>query len=99
SDLHETDNIWTILEKIDEVGATFFGQLLQSLNGKGQLPNNAAMEVLSFLKSIELTATETDLLLKQEQLVFSMQNLISSTGEQFENELKVTNVANRPMLQ
>ena len=73
----------------------FFNNLLDALEGKGEIPKEQAIELLALLKSAAIEAPKTDLLMKQEQQIFSLQSFIGSAGEQFENVLN-SNRSARP---
>ncbi len=85
STIANTNDFWTILSAIDKVAHQFFNQLTDALEGKGDIPKQQAVELLALLKAAELIAPKTDLLLKQELQVFSLQSYLTATSEQFES--------------
>lgn len=94
-----TNDFWTVLNAIDKVAPQFFAQLTDALEGKGEIPKQQAIELLTLLKTAELTAPKTDLLLKQEQQVFTLQGYLATTGERFENVLNTSSSAKNGMVQ
>ncbi|WP_421101216.1 hypothetical protein ACOKXV_13790, partial [Sporosarcina psychrophila] len=94
-----TNDFWTVLNTIDKVAPQFFAQLTDALEGKGEIPKQQAIELLTLLKTAELTAPKTDLLLKQEQQVFTLQGYLATMGERFENVLNSSSSAKKDMVQ
>lgn len=84
------NDFWSVLDLIDNETPQFFNNLSDSLLGKGAIPKEQAIELLALLKSATLTAPTTDLLMKQEQQIFSLQSLLGIAGEQFEKVLHST---------
>ncbi|KAA0966511.1 flagellar hook-length control protein FliK [Sporosarcina sp. ANT_H38] len=82
-----TNDFWTVLNALDKVAPQFFKQLTDALEGKGEIPKQQAIELLTLLKTAELTAPKTDLLMKQEQQVFTLQGYLATAGEHFEKVL------------
>ncbi len=91
--LANSTDFWMFLNAIDKVAPQFFKQLTDALEGKGTIPKQQAVELLVLLKSAELVAPTTDLLLKQEQQIFSLQGNLKVAGGHFEKELISTNSA------
>lgn len=85
-----SNDIWAVLNAIEQVAPQFFNQLSDALEGKGDLPKQQAANLLALLKIVELAAPKTDLLLKQEQQVFTLQNNLVAAGEQFEKLLQAS---------
>ncbi|MBE1553460.1 flagellar hook-length control protein FliK [Sporosarcina limicola] len=83
------NDVWTVLEQIDKVAPQFSNRLTESLEGKGEVSKQSAIELLALLKVVELVAPKTDLLMKQEQQVFSLQSLLATVGEQFGDAIKI----------
>ncbi|WP_318615418.1 flagellar hook-length control protein FliK [Sporosarcina sp. YIM B06819] len=83
---YSTD-LWTMLSAIDKVAPQFYEQLTHALEGEGELPKQQAIDLLTVLKTVELVSPKTDLLLKQEQQVFSLQSFLVAAGGQFEEAL------------
>lgn len=94
-----TNDFWTALNAIDKVAPQFFAQLTDALEGKGEISKQQAIELLTLLKTAELTAPKIDLLLKQEQQVFTLQGYLVTTGERFENVLNSSSSAKNGMVQ
>ncbi|MET3656120.1 flagellar hook-length control protein FliK [Sporosarcina psychrophila] len=94
-----TNDFWTVLNAIDKVAPQFFAQLTDALEGKGEISKQQAIELLTLLKTAELTAPKIDLLLKQEQQVFTLQGYLATTGERFENVLNSSSSAKNGMVQ
>ena len=59
--------------------------MTNALEGKGGIPKEQAIELLAFLKAVAIAAPKTDLTMKQEQQVFSLQGFL----QQQANDLKV----------
>jgi flagellar hook-length control protein FliK len=97
--LANVTDIWAFLNAIDKVTPQFFKQLTDALEGKGSIPKQQAVELLTLLKSVELVAPTTDLLMKQEQQLFSLQGNLKVAGEYFEKELSSNNSAKNSVVQ
>lgn len=78
-------NIWSLLEVIDKVAPKFFAELTTSLEGKGAIPKEEAVQLLAMLKAVAMEAPKTDLYVKQEQQVFSLQGFLAVTAEKVEH--------------
>ena len=87
------------MNAIDKVAPQFFTQLTDALEGKGEIPKQQAVELLTLLKTAELAAPKTDLLMKQEQQVFSLQGYLATAGEHFEKVLNSSSSAKNGMVQ
>ena len=85
-----SNDLWVMLNAIDKVAPLFFNQLTEALEGKGELPKQQALDLLAVLKTIELGAPKTDLLVKQEQQVFSLQSNLVAAREQIESTANIT---------
>ncbi|MEK4711289.1 flagellar hook-length control protein FliK [Sporosarcina sp. FSL K6-5500] len=94
-----TNDFWTVLNAIDKVATQFFKQLTDALEGKGDIPKQQAVELLALLKTAELTAPKIDLLMKQEQQVFSLQSYLATAGEHCEKVLNSIGSAKNVMVQ
>ncbi|MEK4406886.1 flagellar hook-length control protein FliK [Sporosarcina sp. FSL K6-6792] len=94
-----TNDFWTVLNAIDKVAPQFFKQLTDALEGKGDIPKQQAVELLTLLKTAELTAPKIDLLMKQEQQVFSLQSYLATAGEHCEKVLNSSGSAKNVMVQ
>jgi len=94
-----TNDFWTVLNAIDKVAPQFFAQLTDALEGKGEIPKQQAVELLTLLKTAELAAPKNDLLMKQEQQVFTLQGYLATMGERFENVLNSSSSAKNGMVQ
>ncbi|WP_342512602.1 flagellar hook-length control protein FliK [Sporosarcina sp. FSL K6-1522] len=88
-----TNDIWVVLEKIDKIAPQFFEQLTTALDGKADMSKQQAVDVLTLLKTIELVAPKTDLLVRQEQQIASLQSFLVAAGAQFEEGLQVSKTA------
>ncbi len=82
--------LWSLLEFFDEVAPQFFAGLTDALEGKGRIPQEEALTLLATLKAVMITAPQTDLLLKQEQQVFSLQSYLTNVSERVENTIQVS---------
>lgn len=91
--------IFSLLEAIDALAPQFFKNLLTSIEGKGELPKEQAIELLTFLKTIEIIAPKTDLHIKQEQQVFSVQSMIAAITNKFETNLNAKSSAKIELVQ
>lgn len=85
-----SNDLWAMLNAVEQVAPQFFKQLSEALDGKGELPKQQAVDLLTFLKTVELVAPKTDLLLKQEQQVFSLQSFLVAASGQFEDTLNTS---------
>ena len=95
SAVSSTTDLWAIVNAVDIVAPQFFKQLTDALEGKGGIPQRQAVELLTLLKTVELAAPKTDLLMKQEQLVFSLQGYLGTANKHFEeNENSAKNAKN-----
>ena len=99
SEVANTNDFWTVLNAIDKVAPQFFNQLTDALEGKGEIPKQQAVELLTLLKAAELVAPKTDLLMKQEQQVFTLQSYLATASEHFEKVLNSNSSANNVMVQ
>ncbi|MER2088136.1 MAG: flagellar hook-length control protein FliK [Sporosarcina sp.] len=99
SQVTNTTDFWTVLNAIDNVAPKFFTQLTDALEGKGVIPKKQAVDLLTLLKTAELLAPKTDLFLKQEQQVFSLQGYLVTEGEHFGNVRNSQSSANHGILQ
>ncbi|MFD1928700.1 flagellar hook-length control protein FliK [Sporosarcina siberiensis] len=87
------DSIIPLLDAIDALTPQFFNNLLASLEGNGEMPKDQAIELLAFLKTIEVSALKTDLYVKQEQQVFNLQSMLTTVANEFETNLNVKSLA------
>lgn len=84
---------WTILSQIEAHAPAIFKELKDSLEGKGALSQQEAVELATLLKSISIAVPERDLLMKQEQQIFTLQNFLSATNVKLEGlTVRATNV-------
>ena len=90
-----TNDFWSVLNVLENGGPQFFNQLTDALQGKGAIPKEQAMDLLLLFKTEALTAPKMDLLLKQEQQIFALQNFLGAAGEQFEKGLQHSSSTNR----
>lgn len=81
------NDFWSLLDIIDKVAPNFFAEMTTALEGKGAIPKEQAVDLLALLKSIEVAAPKTDLLMKQEQQVFSLQSLLAATAEKLDSTI------------
>jgi len=81
--MHVND-FWSLLDVIDKIAPQFFAELTTALEGKGAIPKDQAVELLALLKSVTLAAPKMDLVMKQEQQVFSLQGFLVATSERVE---------------
>ncbi|WP_203246226.1 flagellar hook-length control protein FliK [Sporosarcina beigongshangi] len=95
---YSTD-FWTVLNAVDKVAPQFFAQLSDELAGKGELSKQQAVDLLTILKTVSLIAPKTDLLVKQEQQVFSLQSYLVAAAGQFEETLNANSTTKLDMLQ
>ncbi|MFJ7933143.1 flagellar hook-length control protein FliK [Sporosarcina sp. NPDC096371] len=99
SEVAYSNDLWVVLNAIDEVAPQFFNQMSDALADKGDLSKQQAVNLLTVLKVAELVAPKTDLLLKQEQQVFSLQSHLITMGEQFEEGLKSNSSAKQGIIE
>lgn len=83
-DMSSNSQLWALLNFVDDVAPKFFAGLADALEGKGVIPRESALDLLAVLKAVAIAAPQTDLLLKQEQQVFSLQSYLATTGERIE---------------
>ncbi|BAQ10519.1 flagellar hook-length control protein [Bacillus sp. OxB-1] len=95
----ETGDLWQMINIVDKVAPQFFEQLSDALSGKGEIPKQQAVELLAMLKAVTLLAPKTDLILKQEQQLFSLENYLNLAGERFENVLNSNTTNKNSMVQ
>ena len=82
------EDVWSLLNILDQVAPKFFEEVLHALEGKGEIPKDQAIELLVLLKTVAIQAADTDLTMKEEQQLFSLQGFLQATGERFENSLQ-----------
>ena len=80
-------DLWSLLTIVDEIGPKLFSEIVSSLEGKSVIPKEQAIELLTILKLVAITAPETDLTMKQEQQLFSLQGFLVAAEERFESTL------------
>lgn len=98
SEVTYSNDLWVVLNAIDQVAPQFFNQLSDNLLNKGDLSKQQALDLLTVLKAAELVAPKTDLLLKQEQQIFSLQSYLATAGEQFDNALNANSSTKQAMV-
>ncbi|WP_010286406.1 flagellar hook-length control protein FliK [Kurthia massiliensis] len=72
------DQLFDVLNQIDQNVQTFVQNLSNALAGKGDVSKSAAHDVTKLLKFIEIAAPKTDLALKQEMQVSQLKDWMSS---------------------
>jgi flagellar hook-length control protein FliK len=84
-ELSVATDMWTLLSMIDDTGSRFF----EALNSALQKPatSNEAIELLAFLKTIDLIAPKTDMDVSMEQKVDSFHHMLSGAAGQFEQRM------------
>ena len=87
TELSDTPDFWAIMHAIDKVAPRFFNELSDALEGKGEIPKQQAIELLTLLKAGELIAPKTDLHLKQEQQVFTLQSYMAKAAVRHETNM------------
>ena len=87
TELSDTPDFWAIMHAIDKVAPQFFNELSDALEGKGEIPKQQAIELLTLLKAGELIAPKTDLYLKQEQQVFTLQSYMAKAAVRHETNM------------
>ena len=80
-------DIWSLLTIVDEIGPKLFSEIAGALEGKSIIPKEQAIELLTILKTVAIIAPETDLTMKQEQQLFSLQGFLVAAEERFESTL------------
>ena len=81
------NDLWSLLKIVDEIGPKLFAEIASALEGKGAIPKEQAIELLTILKTVAIMAPEKDLTMKQEQQLFSLQGFLVSAGDRFESTL------------
>ncbi|MGX9133666.1 flagellar hook-length control protein FliK [Rummeliibacillus sp. JY-2-4R] len=76
----KAEDVWNILNGIEQNLPTFIQRLMASINGGSEstVSKSQVSQVLQFLKIVELVAPKTDLLLNQEYQTFQVKELIST---------------------
>lgn len=82
------NDVWSLLNVLDQVAPKFFEEVLHALEGKGEIPKDQAIELLVFFKTVAIQAADTDLTMTEEQHLFSLQGFLQATGERFESLLQ-----------
>lgn len=98
SEVTYSNDLWVVLNAIDQVAPQFFNQLSDNLLNKGDLSKQQALDLLTVLKAAELVAPKTDLLLKQEQQIFSLQSYLATAGEQFDSTINASSSSKQAMV-
>lgn len=88
TEITTTTDVWFVMDVIEKIAPQFFKGLSESLEGKGGVGKQQAVDLITFLKGIQLTAPKNDLSMKQEQQVFTLQGYLASTAEHFEQTLE-----------
>lgn len=90
-----TSEMWTLLNMIDEAGIRFFENLTESL----QQPEtrNEAAQLLTFIKTIEMIAPKTDMLLSMEQKVDNFRHMMAGAAGQFEQRIMAPIAKQEPL--
>lgn len=88
TEITTTNDIWLVMNVIEKVAPQFFKGLSEALEGKGDVSKQQAVDLLTLLKGIQLAAPKTDLVMKQEQQVFTLQSYLTSVGENFEQAVQ-----------
>ena len=83
------ENIWSMLENIDQNQLNFMQNLLSSIkqDSNAKISKTQAAQVLQVLKLIEITAPKTDLMLKQEYQTFQLKEMLSQLSSKVEQSL------------
>lgn len=93
TDLSMATDVWTLLTMIDEVGTKFFDKLNEALAE----PQNEEVNLLTFLKAVEMTVSKSDMVVSMEQKAASFQSMLTGAAEQFDQ--KVANSAKQEIPQ
>lgn len=80
-------DLWSLLTIVDEIGPKLFAEIASALEGKGAIPKEQAIELLTVLKTVAIMTPEKDLTMIQEQQLFSLQGFLASAGDRFESTL------------
>lgn len=95
--LTTSTDLWTLLSVIEEQGMKFFQQFNDSIENSAN--QNEAINLLAFLKAIELTAPKVDMTLPMEQKMFSFQSMVQSASEQFQQLTLSANPGKQDVIQ
>ena len=71
-------DMWTLLSIVDEAGIRFFENLNEAL--EKPTTRNEAIQLLAFIKSLELNAPKNDMLISMEQKVDSFRHMLTSAA-------------------
>lgn len=88
------NDLWSLLEIVDEHAPRLFTELVTALEGKSMIPKEQAIDLLALLKTVAIVVPETDLTMKQEQQLFSLQGFLVTVGDQFESTLNTSQKRN-----
>ena len=78
-------DMWTILSLIDEAGIRLFDNLNEAL--EKPTTRNEATQLLAFIKTLELTAPKSELLISMEQKIDSLRHMLTNAAGQFEQRM------------
>lgn len=95
--LTTSTDLWTLLSVIEEQGMKFFQQFNDSVENSAN--HNEAINLLAFLKVMELTAPKVDMTLPMEQKMFSFQSMVQSASEQFKQLTLSANPGKQDVMQ
>ena len=84
-ELTVTTDMWTLLNIIEEAGIRFFDKLNEALEKPAT--RKEAVQLLAFIKSLELTAPKNDMLISMEQKVDSFRHMMTSAAGQFDQRM------------
>ena len=91
-------DVWSLLDIVDKVTPKIFEEIVHALEGKGSVPKDQVIELLAFLKTVAVQAANTDLTMKQEQQLFSLQGFLQAAGERFESTVQTQHPNRNHML-
>ncbi|MBD7983532.1 flagellar hook-length control protein FliK [Sporosarcina sp. Sa2YVA2] len=95
--LTTSTDLWTLLSVIEKQGMNFFQQFNVSVEKSAN--HNEAINLLAFLKAMELTAPKVDMTLPMEQKMFSFQSMVQSASEQFQQLTLSANPVKQDVMQ
>ena len=81
-------DVWALLDIVDKVTPKVFEKVAHALEGKGSVPKDQVIELPAFLKTVAVQAANSDLTMKQEQQLFSLQGFLQAAGERFESTVQ-----------
>lgn len=97
SELTMATPLWTLINMIDDVGVKFFDSFNESVDKI--LPKSEVINLLAFIKTVEIAAPKIDMTLPMEQRFFSFQTMVQAATKQFDEKVSSLNAGKQDILQ